>query len=78
MRKQPGKSKKEGDITWDDEPGFFNKSMLFKKRRTTTKVGRVAMLDKQPDITHDPGLETKVGQTVKNALGITENDLCMK
>ena len=38
MRKQPGKSKKEGDITWDDEPGFFNKSMLFKKRKTTRKV----------------------------------------
>lgn len=31
MRKQREKSKKEEDITWDDEPGFFNKSMLFKK-----------------------------------------------
>ena len=36
------------------------------------------MLDKQPDITHGPELETKVGQTVKNVLEITENDLCMK
>ena len=36
------------------------------------------MLDKPPDITHGPALETKVGQTVKNVLGITENDLCMK